>query len=66
VKVNVLDRFQRLAASIIDMVEYAIRKVHPEIDKIASDCEGNTLLHGESYYTLEDKVSNFLRERLKE
>jgi len=61
-----LDRFQRLAAAIIDMVEYAIRKAHPEVDEKASKYEGNTLLHGEAYYTLEDEVSNFLREKLKE
>lgn len=61
-----MDRFQELAANIIDMVEYAIRKTHPEVDEIASKCEGNTLLHGEAYYTLEDKVSNLLREKLKE
>ena len=61
-----MDRFQELAAAIIDMVEYAIRKAHPEVDEIASKCEGNTLLRGEAYYTLEDEVSNFLREKLKE
>ena len=61
-----MDRFQELAANIIDMVEYAIRKAHPEVDEIASKCEGNTLLRGEAYYTLEDKVSNLLREKLKE
>jgi len=61
-----LDRFQELAADIIDMVEHAIREAHPEVDRIASKCEGNTLLRGEAYYALEDKVSNLLREKLKE
>lgn len=61
-----MDRFHELAANIIDMVEEAIRKAHPEVDEIASKCEGNTLLHGEAYYDLEDEVSNFLREKLKE
>jgi len=59
-----LDRFQELAANIIDMVEYAIRKAHPEVDDVASKCEGNTLLYGEAYYDLEDEVSNLLREKL--
>jgi hypothetical protein len=57
-----LDRFQRAAAAIIDMVENAIREVHPEVDEIASKCEGNTLLHGEAYYTLEDDIAVMLRE----
>ena len=61
-----MDKFQRLAADIIDMVEHAIRKAYPKVDKIASKCKGNTLLYGEVYYDLEDKVSNFLRENLKE
>ena len=62
---NVLDRFQELAAVIIDMVEYAIRKTHPQVDEIASKCEGNTLLWGEAYYDLEDEISSLLREKLK-
>jgi len=61
-KVKVLDRFQRVAAAIIDMVEHAIREAHPEVDEIASKCEGNTLLHGEAYYALEDDIAETLRE----
>jgi len=57
-----LDKFQRVAATIIDKVEHAIRETHPEVDKIASKCEGNTLLHGEAYYTLEDDIAETLRE----
>ncbi|MEM2921188.1 MAG: hypothetical protein QXF26_02595 [Candidatus Bathyarchaeia archaeon] len=57
-----MDKFQRVAATIIDKVEHAIRDMHPEVDKIASKFEGNTLLHGEAYYTLEDDIAETLRE----
>lgn len=45
-----------LAHRIIDLVEETIRRNHPEIEKIASRCEGNTLLYGEVYYDLENEV----------
>lgn len=57
-----MDKFQRLAAEIIDMVEYAIRTAHQEVEMLASKQEGNTLLHGESYYSLEDEIAERLRE----
>jgi len=44
------------AHNIIDLVETAIRKEHRDIDKIASRLQGNTLLHGEAYYNLENEV----------
>jgi len=59
---NMTDKLQRIAANIIDKVESAIRKTHPEVDEIASKCEGNTLLHGEAYYTLEDSIAETLRQ----
>jgi len=58
-----MDSFQRLAAEIIDMVEHAIRTANPEVDRIASEQEGNTLLHGEAYYRLEDEIAEKLREK---
>lgn len=60
-----MDRFQRFAAAIIGIIERAIREAHPEVDEIASKCEGNTLLHGEAYYTLEDYVAEMLREEVE-
>ena len=57
-----MDRFQRLAHEIIDYVEYSIRTAHPEIDNIASSMEGNTLLYGENYYNLENKISEILSQ----
>jgi len=53
---------KKLASHIINMVEDAIRKQWPEIDRIAQnhvvDGENvNTLLHGETYYTLEDEIA---------
>lgn len=55
-----------MAHQIIDLVEFAIRKTHPEIDKIASDSEGNTLLYGEVYYDLENEIVNdFLETELE-
>jgi len=60
---RILDEFKEAAHTIIDMVEMAIRKAHPEIDKYASKLEGNTLLHGEAYYNLESEIADMLRER---
>jgi hypothetical protein len=56
-----MDKFQRLAHEIIDLVENAIRKAHPTIDARASQLTGNTLLHGENYYNLEDQIAEILR-----
>ena len=56
------DEFEELASQIIDVVEGAIRHNKPEVDLIASKCEGNTLLHGEAYYDLENEVARRIRE----
>ena len=50
-----MDRVERIAASIIDMVEDIILEEHPWID--VSTMEGNTLLHGIPYYKLEKEIS---------
>lgn len=53
---TVISETKKLAHNIIDLVEDAIRKNHPEVEKLASKCEGNTLLHGEIYYDLENRI----------
>lgn len=58
-----MDEFQRLAHEIIDLIEDAIRKAHPTIDVKASRLMGNTLLHGEDYYNLENEIAEILRDR---
>ena len=55
-----MDKFQRLAHEIIDLVEISIRKAHPSIDNKASALECNTLLYGETYYNLENVISEIL------
>jgi len=60
-----LDEFEKAAHTIIDMVEEAIRKAHPEIDKFASELEGDTLLLGEAYYDLESEIADMLRESVE-
>lgn len=51
-------KVQEKAHCIIDLVEHAIRQAHPIVDSYAlsDSCEGNTLLHGEPYYNLENEV----------
>jgi hypothetical protein len=56
----------KLAHVIIDMVEYDIRKEHPDVDQIAMEIvnedneKPNTLLYGEAYYALEDAIASKL------
>ena len=57
-----MDKFQRLAHEIIDLVELSIRKAHPSIDAKAAELESNTLLYGETYYDLENEISEILRK----
>jgi hypothetical protein len=57
-----MDKFQRLAHEIIDLVEFSIRKAHPTIDAKAIALKGNTLLYGENYYDLEHEVSEILHQ----
>jgi len=56
-----MDKFQRLAHEIIDLVEDAVRKAHPTVDTKASRLKGNTLLYGENYYNLENEIAEILR-----
>lgn len=60
-----MDKWQELSAQIIDMVEEVIRRKHPKIELMASKLEGNTLLSGEVYYTLEDEIANYIKEETK-
>lgn len=55
-----MNKFQELAAEIIDMVEGKIRDSHPVVEEHASTCKGNTLLHEEDsgYYGLEEEVAS--------
>jgi len=57
-----LNEFEEAAHTIIDLVEMAIRKAHPEIEKYASKLDENTLLHGEAYYNLEAKIAKILKD----
>jgi len=58
-----MNKFEKIAARIIDMVEYDIRRANPEVDTIAIEKEGNTLLHGENYYQLEDAIAKLLKTK---
>ena len=61
-----MDKFEEVAATIIDMVELKIRKIYPVIDKIAEKGQTNTLLYGEHYYDLENEIAELLRENFLE
>jgi len=59
------EKATKLAHEIIGMVEHDIRTAHPEVDRIATELEidgekPNTLLHGETYYQLEDAIAEKL------
>ena len=55
-----MDKLQRVAHEIIDLVENEIRKAHPSIDKKALAQKGKTLLYGETYYDLENEIVEIL------
>jgi len=55
-------KLTNLAAELIDLVEGRIRDLFPDINKMAEQLEGNTLLHGEEYYELEDEIIEKLKE----
>lgn len=57
-----MQKERTLTSEIIDLVEDAIRKAHPKVDKIGKNCQGNTLLYGEKYYNLEDSLAEILKE----
>lgn len=57
-----MDTVTEIAARVIDMVECDIRRANPEVDAIATEKEGNTLLHGEAYYELENAIVEQLKE----
>lgn len=59
-----MNRYERLAAEIIDVVEHEIREAHPEVEALASACEGNTLLHGEVYYNLEERLASQIKKAM--
>lgn len=59
-------RILDFVASFIDSVEDKIRERYPEIEKIGSKAEGNTLLHGDDYYSLEDDLIARTKEILNE
>ncbi len=56
-------KYEKLAAEIIDEVENAIRQANPEVEAIASEKEGNTLLYGQVYYDLENYIASILEKR---
>jgi len=55
-------KLTNLAAEVIDLVEGRIRELFPDIDLMTEQLEGNTLIHGEEYYELEDEIIEKLRE----
>jgi len=57
-----MEKERVLVANIIDIVENAIRILHPKVNKVARNCRGNTLLHGSSYYDLEDSLVEILKD----
>jgi hypothetical protein len=57
-----MDKYQRLAHKIIDLVEFSIRETHPAVDAKATASKGNTLLYGENYYNLENEISEILQQ----
>ena len=57
------NKYEKLAAEIINEVESTIRQANPEVEAMASEKEGNTLLYGQAYYDLENYIASVLEER---
>jgi hypothetical protein len=64
-----MTKARKIAGYFIDLVETVIRDSHPKVDRIGQSCKGHTLLYGETYYTLEDiiteKIEAFKRKQDK-
>lgn len=50
------------AHEIIGEIEDAIRKANPTVDKIAEKNEGNVLLYGKDYYSIESYLVRILKK----
>lgn len=61
-----VSKFQKLAHEIIDMVEARLRELFPDIEIMASEMEGNTLLEGGNYYDLENEVAQEIESSLRD
>ena len=57
-----MDKFQRLANEIIDLIEEKMLENNPDVKKLVYKKKGNTMLYGEAYYNLEDEIAEKLRE----
>jgi len=60
-----MEKAKKKAIKILDLVEDYILESQPLIKKVAEDgkLKGNTLLYGDSYYKVEDKVTKLLKKR---
>jgi hypothetical protein len=52
-----MNKYQELAAELIDTVEDKILQINPKVDKIAAKKHGHTLIPGPYYYELEDAIA---------
>jgi len=59
-EVETREQASKIAHEIIDLVECRLRELYPDIDLMASQLEGNTLLYGEDYYDLENEIAELL------
>ena len=56
-------RYADLAENIIFVVEGAIRRANPEVERMASR-RGRSLLYGDDYYALEDGLIELLERAM--
>lgn len=53
-----MNKYEETAAWIIDGVLNMVHEQHPEIEQV----EESSLLYGESYYTLEQKIADIIKK----
>lgn len=56
-----MNEYDEIASEVIDLVLDMVLEQNSEID--VTEKEGNTLIHGESYYTLEEELADMIMKK---
>lgn len=59
-----MDKFEKAASEVIDLVEHDIRRANPEVDAVAMEKKENTLLRGHDYTDLKAEIAKRLKAKL--
>lgn len=58
-----MNKFEKAASEMIDLVEHDIRRANPEVDTVAMEKAENTLLRGQDYSDLKAEIAKRLKEK---